>query len=469
MKNIGFILILYVSSLRVLYAQCSVCDITISSSSSVNQTLNGNNQRVCITGGTYTGTITLNGIGNSICITSAATVGAGATFTLNGSNITVENYGVVNLSGLSLNTGGIYNNRGTTNISGTLNLNGNPSSYNQILGITNLTQQFNVNTNATLNISGGTFNQTNNSTSSNNNSGGTIQVNGSAKLNIAGNFINNGTVNVQVGTINVGGSFTNNSGATYNSNNGLLTVGGNATNNGNIQTNGAGCNKMQITGSLTNNSSGSINGTAGAQIDLCLTGSLTNTGSISNRQADCTCNVSLPITLLAFEGKYEQDLRKIKITWLSQNDEMGNKFEIEKSTDGTSFQRVVQIDAIQNITPTQYNWIDEVLPQTGYCYYRLKLIERVGKVSYSPTIAIKIPLPTLQIYPNPAQTTIFIKIPNLPTLSKAYLYNAQGTLFDELSLIQEAQDMYRLDVRHLPQGTYNLIINAYREKICIVR
>jgi hypothetical protein len=465
--NCILIFVCFSQAISSLYAQCATCDVTVSTSSSTNITENGSNRRVCITGGTYTGNITLNGTSNSICIGSGATIGTGASFSLNGSNITIDNHGTINLSSLSLNTGGTFNNRGTTNITGTLNLNGNPSAYNQISGVTNLTNAFNVNTNATLSISGGNFNQTSNGAFSNNNSGGTISISNMAKLNIAGSFTNNGTVNIQLGTMNVGGNFTNNSSASYSLNNGLLTVGGNATNNGVIQTSGGSCSKMQIAGNITNNSSGNISGTIGAQIDMCITGSVTNTGTIANRATNCSCNsAALPITLVRFVGKTIDNSSRIALQWLAYSDESNSFFEIQKSVNGLDFQTVDKKDALKGSSLTSYEWIDDAPITHQIQYYRLRMISP-NQMDYSPIVAVTSTSTIVTVYPNPTHDFIHIKTVNFlqePTIS---LHDLRGNNI-KIPIIKK-QHEYEIDIHTLPMGVYMLKVGTYIERVVVCR
>ncbi|TAF78101.1 MAG: hypothetical protein EAZ51_10095, partial [Sphingobacteriales bacterium] len=304
MKYIFLLVLIVILAQKLEGQSCTSCDIIISSNSNTSQTLNSNNQRICITGGVFSGNITLNGTGNSVCVSAAGTIGSGGSLTLNGSNITVLNYGNVTIPSLSINNNSVYNNYNLTTITGTLDINSNGITYNQISGTTNV-GNFNVNSNANLNISGGVFRQTQAGSTANNNSLGTITITNNASLNIAGNFVNNSTVNSNRGTVNITGNFTNNSGANYNLNNRLLNVGGSLTNNGNISTAGTGCSKMNITGTITNNGGANIQGTGGARIDVCGSGGTTNFGSITNTQPTaCSCVVSLPITLLYFDVQY---------------------------------------------------------------------------------------------------------------------------------------------------------------------
>lgn len=459
-----FLLIIFILSIQKIQGQtCSSCFITISVNDNTNYTLNSNNQKFCVAGGTFSGNITLNGTGNSICVAAGATIGSGGSITLNGSNITVDNYGTVNISSLSINNNSVYNNRGTTIITNTLDINSNGITYNQISGTTNV-GNFNVNSNANLNISGGIFRQTQSGSTANNNSLGTINITNNASLNIAGNFTNNSTVNSNRGTVNITGSFTNNSGANYNLNNGLLNVGGTMTNNGNISTSGSGCSKMNITGAITNNGGANIQGTGGARIDVCGSGTMTNFGSITNTQPTaCSCTVVLPISLIKFDVKYDESNDKVNIFWSALSDEDNGYFVVEKSLNGVDFEVIAQKNAIKSIFPQDYLVRDEA-QQNGYVYYRLKNVE-ANRFFYSDIKAINIKNQNIEIeiFPNPTSHYFSLRSKNIINQNiNLSILDLQGKKISEKNINFDEKNQF--DISHLSKGIYIIEIKVVETK-----
>ncbi len=424
MKNYFLIIFIIFSQITKINAQCSTCDLTITNNGNVsssfngqnicitsgtrtgNITVNNSNVKVCITGGTYTGNLTLNGTGNSIFVDTGGTIGSGASFSLNGNNIVVTNFGSVTLPSLSLNNNSEYNNNGTTNITGDLNINTNGIRYNQLAGTTTIGGIFNVNTNAVLNITRGAFRQTNASGTSNNNSLGTINISGNAILDVAGNFNNNATINSNRGRIKIGGNFTNNSGANFNLSNGSLQVTGNMTNNGNVQTSGNGCSKMQ-TGSFTNNGGATVNGTSGANIDICNSGTFTNFGTITNQvPSSCSCTVALPITLFSFDVRFNEEKKQVEIIWNAVSDADNEFFVVQKSKNAIDFEDITQKDAIKSNQPINYIFQDNNV-ENGFLYYRLKSVAQ-NRTSFSDIKVVKITnnQASFEIFPNPIENQI---------------------------------------------------------------
>ena len=119
--------------------------------------------------------------------------------------------------------------------------------------------------------------------------------------------------------------------------------------------------------------------------------------------------------LLSFTGAAESSSAKLK--WKTINEENGSYFELEKSTDGNSYNRIATIQALGgNVMEGNYLYTDPALPQ-GLFYYRLKVFKLGGRYKYSNTVKVEITGPPaipgdslLKIYGNPASGTLNVKI-----------------------------------------------------------
>ena len=127
------------------YGQCSSCDITVSSSSSSNYNIN--NQKLCITGGTYSGKVTL-GANGELCIGPSANFTG--KLTVNGPNSEIINFGTMNFGSLNLNNSSNFTSTNSVVMS---NLNLNSGSTGEFLNsfqASNLT----LNSGSRLDVSG---------------------------------------------------------------------------------------------------------------------------------------------------------------------------------------------------------------------------------------------------------------------------------------------------------------------------
>jgi len=91
----------------------------------------------------------------------------------------------------------------------------------------------------------------------------------------------------------------------------------------------------------------------------------------------------------------------IEVKWKVENENAVKQYVVEKATDGVSFKRAGIVAAANNGAGS-YQWLDDkAIP--GDNYYRIRIEEQTGKVSYSEVVKVAIPFgkPSIGIYPNP--------------------------------------------------------------------
>ncbi|MBS1624623.1 MAG: T9SS type A sorting domain-containing protein [Bacteroidetes bacterium] len=285
-------------------AQCTGCNSTISSNSSINVPAG---QTYCLTyNGTYTRTIKLNA-GSTICISANTTISSSATVTFLSTSGDIENYGTI-AKAITLGSGFTINNYGTISATTTVS-GGGLTNYagGSITGGVTLS-----NANATFDNYGsfsGAFTATNGTATNYN--GASFTPSGSTTFT-AGSFTNNagGTVDFNAMTVKNGYTFTNNgdftaTGLTVNSG-GLVnltgtsqTVNGNTTNNGTITMSGS----MSVTGTYSDAVGATIQATgAGAQCNYLSIGTVnnfaTNLGTFDGNNAGLTLSGAVPTNTL---------------------------------------------------------------------------------------------------------------------------------------------------------------------------
>ena len=99
----------------------------------------------------------------------------------------------------------------------------------------------------------------------------------------------------------------------------------------------------------------------------------------------------------------------IDIKWITQNEKNNRNYEIQKSTDGRSFENVAELVA-KTGTPQagsySYSYPVQITDNNKTLLFRLKQTETYGSVKYSGVRAVKIkatPYEQLKLYPNPAK------------------------------------------------------------------
>ncbi len=155
----------------------------------------------------------------------------------------------------------------------------------------------------------------------------------------------------------------------------------------------------------------------------------------------------IPIKLLYFGGNYYNNA--VKLNWQYETQTNFSYFVVEKSADGVAFNKLNNI----HLTNTQfYNYTDSNIKQGSIYYYRLKLVDRDGKFTYSNIIKIQTgAFNTFSILGNPVKDNL--SITGLKRGATLALYDNAGRML--LQKIIQDQSLL-MDISFLPGGVYYL-------------
>ncbi|MGN6342135.1 MAG: beta strand repeat-containing protein [Ginsengibacter sp.] len=110
--------------------------------------------------------------------------------------------------------------------------------------------------------------------------------------------------------------------------------------------------------------------------------------------------VVLPVKLISVAAVQQDE--NIRVNWKVENEKAVKQYVVEKATDGVIFKQAGIVAAANNEAGSSYQWLDDkAIP--GDNYYRIRIEEQTGKISYSDVVKVSIPLgkPSIGIYPNP--------------------------------------------------------------------
>jgi predicted MPP superfamily phosphohydrolase len=96
-----------------------------------------------------------------------------------------------------------------------------------------------------------------------------------------------------------------------------------------------------------------------------------------------TVNGTLPVSLLSFEAKLNND--KVLLNWLTAQEQDNKYFTIEKSTNGTAFNFFSKMDGAVNSTTAKDYYVTDFTPALGDNYYRLSQTNTNNKITYLQT------------------------------------------------------------------------------------
>lgn len=112
---------------------------------------------------------------------------------------------------------------------------------------------------------------------------------------------------------------------------------------------------------------------------------------------------SLPVTLVDFSGQQKDG--GIELEWKTNDERNMNSYEVQRSGDGAHFDMIGLVFAWDNNSTTNKYIFADKNPLPGKNYYRLKMVDRDGKHSFSNIIRFSseaISTAKILITPNPA-------------------------------------------------------------------
>jgi hypothetical protein len=160
-----------------------------------------------------------------------------------------------------------------------------------------------------------------------------------------------------------------------------------------------------------------------------------------------SCGV-LPIKIISFTGENKGDATTL-LSWKISNEIEAKYFEIEKSIDGSAFTSIAKVNAANLASYT----ILDTKTANGNNYYRLKVMDNNGSITYSNSIKIWLATAPIIIKQNEEKQTIIITT-NEAENATTLLYNMQGkivlqfsfTKTKEFSIADIASGMYYISV-----------------------
>jgi len=175
----------------------------------------------------------------------------------------------------------------------------------------------------------------------------------------------------------------------------------------------------------------------------------------------------LPVTLTSFTGMASKC--EAILQWKTAQEINLDKFVVEQSDNGLHFIPVAEIQSAS--TPLGTSYQQSVAQPTGMKYYRLKMMDKDGRYSYSPVITVRTNCGSadyISVYPNPVTTDLTVSFKTAyKGQAVVQLKNALGQqLLSRQIQITTAVNTIKLDLGNFGPGLYLLsLLNGSGEKI----
>jgi hypothetical protein len=179
-------------------------------------------------------------------------------------------------------------------------------------------------------------------------------------------------------------------------------------------------------------------------------------------------NYILPVTLLHFTGA-EQN-QQFRFNWAITGNSNPQYFQLQQALQPTAFTTIATIPVSQGITQNGNQYYQYQLPQNTAAYYRLKITDKEGRVSYSSVIQMHPQITgNITVYPTVLRhQSIQIKTQQVYRQVMAQVYNMQGIIVWQQNindLLPGSQLVLPLQQKNLPAGTYLLRLTSKGEQV----
>jgi photosystem II stability/assembly factor-like uncharacterized protein len=168
----------------------------------------------------------------------------------------------------------------------------------------------------------------------------------------------------------------------------------------------------------------------------------------------------LPVKLLNFSGSNQGNYNLLN--WSTSSEVNVMHYELQSSTDGIDYQTVATIAATNSSNGSDYTKTDAPVWKTQTMYYRLKIVDIDGTITYSNIISVQQPRQTnLIVAQNPFVDVINISFSNSQAQQVLIrLYDATGREVIQKKLIanQGTNHVALNNLKHFAKGTYLLEI-----------
>ena len=185
-----------------------------------------------------------------------------------------------------------------------------------------------------------------------------------------------------------------------------------------------------------------------------------NTNTVISPKLYVSSSLPLPVTWQYFTGETTDNNHPL-LKWATTSETNASHFEIERSVDARSFNKVTSVSAaVDSRVLTQYSFRDEAVPAGSY-YYRLKQVDLDGKFDYSRIVNVKISGTRLvNIHPNPVTDKLIIQSEKV--LGLVELINLSGI---RLYSMDSDRKYLELEMGKFPSGLYTVRVNGDSYKI----
>ena len=186
-------------------------------------------------------------------------------------------------------------------------------------------------------------------------------------------------------------------------------------------------------------------------------GTLTNNSQAYSLIVSQPINTILPVKLIDFNTSID-DKNKVSIQWKVTNEMIVKNYEVERSTDGIHWVTAVSLTALNK---GNYVALD-TNPIIGTNFYRLKMIDFNGTISYSSINTVKVGNGGIAftLTPNPANNQTVLSFQKGINQATLLITDMSGKTVIKKNINLQGASSYPLSIRQLSKGVYTVSIQT---------
>lgn len=165
----------------------------------------------------------------------------------------------------------------------------------------------------------------------------------------------------------------------------------------------------------------------------------------------------LPVKLISFTASLVN--RATQLKWITAQEINSNYFDVQRSNDGTSFEKLLTVPAHGNSNVQITYHASDMNPLDGANFYRLKQVDMDGNFSFSSVVVVNVKDgSSIMAFPNPATGIFYLHIV-LPVGQKYTigLYDITGRMLQQKEVeLNAGNNELEWDISAFDKGTYFL-------------
>lgn len=180
----------------------------------------------------------------------------------------------------------------------------------------------------------------------------------------------------------------------------------------------------------------------------------------------------LSVKMSSFTANLNAAKNATALVWVTESELKNKEFQIQRSEDGVNFTTRATVEGNGTTSlRTTYNYTDAVNTNAKVLYYRLRIIDIDGKVTFSQVLLVKLDsnlsVEKMSVYPNPFVSNVKVLLNSKhQTTANFKLISLDGKQVSTRKVTIESGDNVVVlnDLQSLPNGTYILEITSGTEK-----